>query len=153
MKSLGAQWLVSQITRFHKCMTQGMKGILIKLADDTQLGGITSQKTLRSIPEDPERVKCWAETNKTKFNREGGKVPGSLEAPTDTTSPDTELLIITGLNWIRRIQQRPSGLQWRPSAELHSKVVRHHFEGISCNVSGQLHSAKVDKIFSRSNGI
>uniref|UniRef100_A0A670I6Y3 Reverse transcriptase domain-containing protein n=1 Tax=Podarcis muralis TaxID=64176 RepID=A0A670I6Y3_PODMU len=60
---------------FINDLDDGLKGILIKFADDTKLGGVTNTPEDRiTLQNDLDRLENWAKTNKMNFNREKCKV-------------------------------------------------------------------------------
>uniref|UniRef100_A0A670IJS6 Reverse transcriptase domain-containing protein n=1 Tax=Podarcis muralis TaxID=64176 RepID=A0A670IJS6_PODMU len=60
---------------FINDLDDGLKGILIKFADDTKLGGVANTPEDRiTLQNDLDRLENWAKTNKMNFNREKCKV-------------------------------------------------------------------------------
>uniref|UniRef100_A0A670KJQ5 Reverse transcriptase domain-containing protein n=1 Tax=Podarcis muralis TaxID=64176 RepID=A0A670KJQ5_PODMU len=60
---------------FINDLDDGLKGILIKCADDTKLGGVANTPEDRiTLQNDLDRLENWAKTNKMNFNREKCKV-------------------------------------------------------------------------------
>uniref|UniRef100_A0A670K135 Reverse transcriptase domain-containing protein n=1 Tax=Podarcis muralis TaxID=64176 RepID=A0A670K135_PODMU len=60
---------------FINNLDDGLKGILIKFADDTKLGGVANTPEDRiTLQNDLDRLENWAKTNKMNFNREKCKV-------------------------------------------------------------------------------
>ncbi|XP_077772840.1 uncharacterized protein LOC114582471 [Podarcis muralis] len=60
---------------FINDLDDGLKGILIKFADDTKLGGVAKTPEDRiTLQNDLDRLENWAKTNKMNFNREKCKV-------------------------------------------------------------------------------
>uniref|UniRef100_A0A670JAM0 Reverse transcriptase domain-containing protein n=1 Tax=Podarcis muralis TaxID=64176 RepID=A0A670JAM0_PODMU len=60
---------------FINDLVDGLKGILIKFADDTKLGGVANTPGDRiTLQNDLDRLENWAKTNKMNFNRETCKV-------------------------------------------------------------------------------
>uniref|UniRef100_A0A670HWE4 Reverse transcriptase domain-containing protein n=1 Tax=Podarcis muralis TaxID=64176 RepID=A0A670HWE4_PODMU len=60
---------------FINDLDDGLKGILIKFADDTKLGGVANTPEDRiTLQNDLDRLENWAKTNKMNFNREKYKV-------------------------------------------------------------------------------
>uniref|UniRef100_A0A670KJT9 Reverse transcriptase domain-containing protein n=1 Tax=Podarcis muralis TaxID=64176 RepID=A0A670KJT9_PODMU len=60
---------------FINDLDDGLKGILIKFADDTKLGGVANTPEDRiTLQNDLDRLENWAKTSKMNFNREKCKV-------------------------------------------------------------------------------
>ena len=60
---------------FINDLNEGVQGMLVKFADDTEVGRIANTLEDRNkIQKDLDRMEHWAESNRMKFNRDKCKV-------------------------------------------------------------------------------